>query len=108
VPFDAVTDMSAVPGAAAGVVVKVSVDELPESIAAGENDAVTPAGSGPVASVTLCADPKAVAVATVADAEPPATTLAAVGESDSEKSAAAPGGWKAAMPLGVPSPVGPS
>ena len=61
----------------------------PEVTEAEPKVAVTPAGAPETDSATACAVPDTVAVATLAEADPPAVTVAAVGETETEKSFAA-------------------
>ena len=65
------------------------VVDVPEVTEATPKVAVTPAGAPETDSATVWAVPEVVAVATLAEADPPAVTVAAVGETETEKSLAA-------------------
>ena len=99
-----------VPGDIEADVESVSVDEAPEVTLAGENDADTPDGSPLADSDTVCALPEVVAVDTVAVVPLPTVTVPEAGLTEIEKSfgGGGPPGPNAAIPLGVPRPVGPS
>jgi hypothetical protein len=86
----------------------VSVDEEPAVIVAGEKDAVAPVGSPLALSDTDWALPDVTAVDIVAVAFEPGATVTDVGLTATEKSLTAVAGPNAAMPFGVPRPVGPS
>jgi hypothetical protein len=97
------------PAAAEEDAVNVRVDDEPELIVDGENDAVTPLGRPLALSETDSELPEVTAVETVAVAFEPAATLTFVGLTETEKSLdPVDAGPNAAAPFGVPSPVGPS
>jgi hypothetical protein len=74
------------PAAVALEVEIVSVDDPPAVTEVGENEAVAPLGRPLAVSETVCAEPDATAVETVALVPAPAATDASVGLSESEKS----------------------
>ena len=75
-----------VPDGVLDPVVMVSVDEQPEVIEAGLNDAVAPAGRPLADSVTVWAEPLVTAVETVVETDDPGFTEPAEGEAPIEKS----------------------
>ena len=99
-----------VPAGVEADVESVSVDDPPEVTLAGENDADPPDGSPLADSDTDCALPEVVAVDTVVVVPLPTATVPEVGLTAIEKSSGGggPPGPNAAIPLGVPRPVGPS
>ena len=86
----------------------VNVDDEPAVIVAGAKDAVAPDGSPLALRETDCALPDVTAVETVAVVPAPGATVDDAGLTATEKSLAVATGPNAAMPFGVPRPVGPS
>jgi hypothetical protein len=98
-----------VPGVVEASTARVSVEEFPEVMEAGVKEEVTPAGAPAAVSATVCVAPTVTAVVMVDDVDAPCTTLAEAGDALMEKSfAGGVDGANAAVPFGVPRPVGPS
>jgi hypothetical protein len=97
-----------VPVAVEDATASVSVDDEPDVTVLGENDAVAPLGNPLALNDTDSALPEVTAVETVAVPFDPRATLTEVGLTAIEKSLVVDVGPKAATPLGVPRPVGPS
>jgi hypothetical protein len=74
------------PAGVDAVVVIVIVELAPDVTDAGENDALAPVGTPDADNDTDCAEPDVVEVDTVALVEPPAVTVAFVGDTLTEKS----------------------
>ncbi len=74
------------PGAVLDEAERVSVEDWPDCTVAGLKVAVTPDGRPEAVSVTCCAWPEVVFVATVVVTEPPCWTVPEAGFSASEKS----------------------
>ena len=74
------------PGVVDEAVAIDSVELAPEVTEVGDRVAVTPAGAPETVRATVCAEPEVVAVEMVALADPPAATVAEVGDAAIEKS----------------------